>query len=161
VRATTIIATLLSSFAVAAALTPLVRQLAHRAGLLVRPRSERWRREAVPVLGGYAIFGGCMIVTAVQGAVAPLWPLLVAASLMFGLGALDDALHFRPSTKLVAQTVIGGVAVFVMPRAHITGVLPLDALLSLVWFVGITNAFNLLDNIDGLSAGVAAIAGLS
>jgi len=48
-----------------------------------------------------------------------------------------------------------------MPRAVITGVLPLDALLSLVWVVGITNAFNLLDNIDGLSAGIAAIAGLS
>ncbi len=46
-----------------------------------------------------------------------------------------------------------------MPPAHITGFAPLDGLLSLIWIVGITNAFNLLDNIDGLSAGIATIAG--
>ena len=46
-----------------------------------------------------------------------------------------------------------------MPPAHITGIAPVDGLLSLIWIVGITNAFNLLDNIDGLSAGIATIAG--
>jgi UDP-GlcNAc:undecaprenyl-phosphate GlcNAc-1-phosphate transferase len=161
VRATTTIAALVGSFALSAALTPLLRLLAHRAGLLVRPHSERWRREAVPVLGGYAICAGCVVAAALSGAVWPLLPLFVGSGLMFGLGALDDVRHFRPATKLVAQIVIGAVVVFLMPRAQITGVLTLDALLSLVWVVGITNAFNLLDNIDGLSAGTAAIAGLS
>ena len=160
-RATTTIATLVGSFALSVALTPLLRQLAHRAGYLVAPRSERWRREAVPVLGGYAIAAGCLAGAAGTGVLLPLLPLFVGAMLMFVLGALDDVLHFRPASKLVAQTVIGAVIVFLMPRVHITGMLPLDALLSLVWIVGITNAFNLLDNMDGLSAGIAVIAGLS
>jgi UDP-GlcNAc:undecaprenyl-phosphate GlcNAc-1-phosphate transferase len=161
VRATTTIAALAGSFALSAALTPLLRHMAHRAGFLVRPHSERWRREAVPVLGGYAICAGCVITTALTGALWPLLPLFIGSGLMFGLGALDDVRHFRPATKLVAQIVIGAIVVFLMPRAQITGVLALDALLSLVWVVGITNAFNLLDNIDGLSAGTAAIAALS
>ena len=161
VTATTTIATLVGSFALSVAVTPLLRRLAHRAGYLVEPRSERWRREAVPVLGGYAIAAGCLAGAAASGVLRPLAPLFIGAMLMFVLGALDDALHFQPASKLVAQTVIGAIVVFLMPRVSITGVLPLDALLSLVWIVGITNAFNLLDNMDGLSAGIAAIAGLS
>ena len=160
-RATTTIATLVGSFALSVALTPLLRQLAHRAGYVAEPRSERWRREAVPVLGGYAIAAGCLAGAVASGVFLPLLPLFIGAVMMFVLGALDDALHFRPASKLVAQTVIGAVIVFLLPRAHITGMLPLDALLSLVWIVGITNAFNLLDNMDGLSAGIAVIAGLS
>ena len=115
----------------------------------------------MPVLGGYAIAAAAVAASLLSGVLVPLAPLFIGAGLMFGLGALDDVRHFRPATKLVAQTVIGATVVFLMPRAHITGVLPLDALLSLVWIVGITNAFNLLDNMDGLSAGIAAIAGLS
>jgi UDP-GlcNAc:undecaprenyl-phosphate/decaprenyl-phosphate GlcNAc-1-phosphate transferase len=161
VIATTTIATLVGSFALSAALTPLLRRLAHRAGFLVQPHSERWRREAVPVLGGYAIAIAAIAAAVPTGALVPLAPLFIGAGLMFGLGALDDVRHFKPATKLVAQTVIGATVVFLMPRAQITGVLPLDALLSLVWIVGITNAFNLLDNMDGLSAGIAAIAGTS
>ena len=79
---------------------------------------------------------------------------------MFGLGALDDVLHFGATTKLVVQTIMAGVVVYLMPPAHITGIVVIDALLSLVWIVGITNAFNLLDNIDGLSAGIAVVAGV-
>ena len=111
-RATTTIATLVGSFALSVALTPLLRQLAHRAGYLVAPRSERWRREAVPVLGGYAIAAGCLAGAAGTGEILPLLPLFVGAMLMFVLGALDDVLHFRPASKLVAQTVIGAVIVF-------------------------------------------------
>ena len=52
------------------------------------------------------------------------------------------------------------MVVFLLPAANSPGFAPIDALLSLVWIVGITNAFNLLDNIDGLSAGIAVIAGV-
>ena len=104
-RATTTIATLVGSFALSVALTLLLRQLAHRAGYLVAPRSERWRREAVPVLGGYAIAASCLAGAMATGVLLPLTPLFVGAMLMFVLGALDDGLHFRPASKLVAQTV--------------------------------------------------------
>ena len=64
------------------------------------------------------------------------------------------------STKLVVQAIVAGVVVYLMPPSHLTGFVVLDALVALVWMVGITNAFNLLDNIDGLSAGIAAVAGI-
>jgi UDP-GlcNAc:undecaprenyl-phosphate GlcNAc-1-phosphate transferase len=152
--------TFLGSFALSAALTPLVRLLALRAGLVARPQRDRWHPDPIPVLGGYAIaaafFGATLLSTPIQ----PLLPLLIGAGLMFALGALDDLLHLGATTKLIAQTIIAAVVVFLMPRAHVTGIAPIDGLLSLVWIVGITNAFNLLDNIDGLSAGIAAIAGM-
>ncbi len=78
---------------------------------------------------------------------------------MFGLGALDDVLHFSATTKLVVQTIVAGIVVFLMPPRTSPGSSSSTRCLSLVWIVGITNAFNLLDNIDGLSAGIAAVAG--
>lgn len=148
------------SFALSAALTPLFRQLARRSGIVARPHSERWHREPVPILGGYAIAAAFAVATALSAPLRPLAPLLVGCGLMFGLGALDDLLHFRAATKLVVQTIIAAIVVFLMPAAHLTGFPPLDGLLSVIWMVGITNSFNLLDNIDGLSAGIATIAGV-
>jgi len=157
---TAILFTLLGSFALSAALTPIVRSLAKRGGILAHPHRDRWHPEPVPILGGCAIVGAFLVATVVSTPLAPLVPLLIGAGLMFGLGLLDDLLHFRASTKLVVQTIIAAVVVFLMPRADLTGFAPVDALVSLVWIVGITNAFNLLDNIDGLSAGIAAVAGI-
>ena len=158
-RVTATLLTLIGSFALSATLTPLVRSLARRLGVLAYPHEDRWHPDAIPVLGGYAIAAAFLGATALSAPLAPLLPLLVGAGLMFGLGALDDLLHFGAATKLVVQTIIAAVVVFLMPSAQITGIAPIDGLLALGWMVGITNAFNLLDNIDGLSAGVAAIAG--
>jgi UDP-GlcNAc:undecaprenyl-phosphate GlcNAc-1-phosphate transferase len=160
VTVTATIITLLGSFALSAAFTPVLRRLAHRRGFLAQPHHERWHPDAIPVLGGYAIAAAFAIATAVATDLGPLVPLLVGSGLMFGLGALDDLLHFGAATKLVAQTIISAIVVFLIPQPHITGLGPLDELLALIWMVGITNAFNLLDNIDGLSAGVASIAGV-
>jgi UDP-GlcNAc:undecaprenyl-phosphate GlcNAc-1-phosphate transferase len=114
----------------------------------------------VPLLGGCAIVGAFVIATVALSPLRPLVPLLLATGLMFALGTIDDIVGFRPTTKLVVQTIVAGVVVFLMPAASLTGMPALDALLALVWVVGITNAFNLLDNIDGLSAGIAVIAGV-
>ena len=155
-----ILLTLLGSFALSAALTPLCRALARRVGVVANPHSDRWHREPVPLLGGCAIVGAFAIATVVSTPLGPLVPLFLATGLMFTLGTLDDILGFRPATKLVVQTIVAGVVVYLMPSATLTGIAPVDALLALVWVVGITNAFNLLDNIDGLSAGIAVIAGV-
>lgn len=158
-KVTPTLLTFLASFALSLALTPLVRLLAHRGGFLAQPQRDRWHPDPIPVLGGYAIaaafFGATLLTTPLQ----PLLPLLVGAGLMFALGAIDDAAHLTATTKLIAQTIVAAVVVFLMPAAHITGSAPVDGLLSMIWIVGITNAFNLLDNIDGLSAGIATIAG--
>jgi len=155
-----ILLTLLGSFALSAALTPLCPSLARRVGVVANPHSDRWHRQPVPLLGGCAIVGAFVIATVALSPLRPLVPLLLATGLMFALGTIDDIVGFRPTTKLVVQTIVAGVVVFLMPAASLTGMPALDALLALVWVVGITNAFNLLDNIDGLSAGIAVIAGV-
>ncbi len=159
-KVTATLLTLLAALALAAVLTPLVRALARRGGFLANPHNDRWHREPVPLLGGCAIALAFAIATTLSAPLAPLAPMLVATGLMFGLGALDDVLHFGATTKLVVQTIVAGIVVYLMPAAHITGIVVIDVLLSVVWLVGITNAFNLLDNIDGLSAGIAVVAGI-
>jgi UDP-GlcNAc:undecaprenyl-phosphate GlcNAc-1-phosphate transferase len=160
VNVTATLLTLLAAFALSAVLTPIVRRVARGAGILARPHSDRWHREPVALLGGCAIALSFGVVTAVAAPLGALTPLLLATGLMFGLGALDDVFHFGATSKLVVQTIIAGVVVYLMPAADITGIIVVDRLIALVWVVGITNAFNLLDNIDGLSAGIAVIAGV-
>jgi UDP-GlcNAc:undecaprenyl-phosphate GlcNAc-1-phosphate transferase len=160
VKVSATLLSLLSAFAISVVLTPLVRWLGHKGGFIARPHRDRWHREPVPVLGGYAMCLAFMISVLSTAEWRPLAPVLIGSSLMFALGALDDVLHFRATTKLVVQTITAGVVVFLLPSVSLTGIAPLDSLLALVWIVGMTNAFNLLDNIDGLSAGIAAIAGL-
>ena len=159
-NAVPILLSLLGTFVLAAVLTPLVRRAAHRLGCLATPKSDRWHREPVALLGGYAMAGAFGVGIAVFAEVRPLIPVLAGAAMMFALGALDDAFHFRAATKLVAQTAIAGVIVFLSPHVVVTGIAVIDLMLVVTWIVGITNAFNLLDNIDGLSAGIAVVAAL-
>jgi UDP-GlcNAc:undecaprenyl-phosphate/decaprenyl-phosphate GlcNAc-1-phosphate transferase len=148
------------SFVLGAALTPIVRAAAHRLAFYARPTPDRWHRKPVALLGGIAIAAAALITIAVGAPLRPIVPLLVCSTLMFTLGLVDDLWRTRATTKLVGQTVVAAVVVYLAPQVHITGVPAADSLLAIVWIVGITNAFNLLDNMDGLSAGVAAIAGL-
>src|SRR5262249_35745494 len=67
----------------------------------------------------------------------------------------------KPSTKLIAEIVVASGFVFFGQRLHWTDLETVDVLLTIVWLVGVTNAFNLLDNMDGLCAGVALIVGAS
>ncbi len=155
-----VLLSLLGTLALSAALTPLVRALAHRRGWLAHPTADRWHQRSVALLGGYGIAGAFAIAVAVSVETTAVRPLLAGAGLMFLLGALDDAYHFRAMTKLVVQTAVAGLIVWLAPPVAITGQPWLDQCLVLAWIVGITNAFNLLDNMDGLSAGTAAIAAL-
>ena len=150
---------LIGTFALSAGLTPIVRQIAIRLGRVAAPRSDRWHTRPVAMLGGFAIVLSVAVALTAGGAVGEVLPLFAGAFAMFALGALDDELHFGAATKLVAQTVIGLGIVYLAPAVELTGVPMLDELIALGWVVGITNAFNLLDNMDGLSSGIAAIAG--
>jgi UDP-GlcNAc:undecaprenyl-phosphate GlcNAc-1-phosphate transferase len=151
---------LIATFALSAALTPLVRELAVRLRRVAAPRTDRWHTRPVAMLGGYAIVLSAGTAIAFTGAFVSILPLLAGALAMFTLGAVDDEWHFRATTKLVAQTVIAAGIIYLAPDVRLTGLPVLDQLIALGWIVGITNAFNLLDNMDGLSAGIAVIAGL-
>ena len=77
---------------------------------------------------------------------------------MFAFGLADDVLSLKPSTKLIVQIAVASALVFADYRLNWVGSTTLDIVLTLVWVVGLTNAFNLLDNMDGLCAGIAIIA---
>lgn len=80
---------------------------------------------------------------------------------MFLLGVVDDIISLKPSTKLIAEIVVASALVLVGQRLHWTEMQTADMLLTIVWLVGVTNAFNILDNMDGLCAGVALMAGVA
>lgn len=146
--------------AAAAAATPAVRYLAMKSGCYAVPLHDRWHRtRPIPLLGGFAIIGGCITGLVMVDEWRPLIPLAICSGLMAALGAVDDFRTVRPSMKLVVQMLVAGLLLVLVSPPPMTGSVIVDQLLAFTWIVGITNAFNLLDNMDGLSAGVATIAG--
>ena len=146
------------AFLLSLGLTPICRGVARRLGLTAKPKEDRWHQRPTALFGGIAI----AIPTLALGATLPwaeVWPLLVCGALVAAFGGVDDFFSLKPSTKLIVQIVLASVLVFFGYRLGWTDSLTLDLMLTLFWVVGITNAFNLLDNMDGLCAGTAIVAG--
>ncbi len=162
---TTVAVTFAISLVLAVALTPVSAALACRAGWVSNPRSDRWGRRTVALDGGIAIavafFAGSLVV--VRELDRSSLALLAAGAFMFVVGLLDDRLHLKPHTKFLAQIAVAVGLVEVGFRFGLTveGFVYFDQLMTILWLVGIGNAFNLLDNMDGLCAGIAAIAAAS
>jgi UDP-GlcNAc:undecaprenyl-phosphate/decaprenyl-phosphate GlcNAc-1-phosphate transferase len=160
----------LIAFLVAVAVTigtgALVRRYAPATGAVVPPRPDRWHRAPTPTMGGIAIaigtVAGFMMVVAqpdVVISVATWAPVAMAALAMFIVGVLDDRLQLSPLAKLVSSLAIGAFLVFALAGAEPEGAAPtVYTLVATVWFAGICHAMNLLDNMDGLAAGVGLIA---
>ncbi len=139
--------------------TPLVRTLALKFGYVAHPSEDRWHKVPTALLGGVAICVAYVIPLLYFIPDAPmLWVLLLGSGLIFSIGLFDDLFHLQPYSKLLGQI---GVACIVIANGILIGPssTPIFSIfLTLVWIVGVTNAFNLLDNMDGLSAGIACIA---
>lgn len=147
------------AFLLALALTPLVRTLARRWGMIARPKSDRWHQQPTALLGGVAIFLAAVLAGLIfLPRVAQGWLVLAGGAWLFLVGLVDDLWHIRPFSKLMGQLLGAGLVAHLGLLFPWTGLNPLDKALTVFWLVGITNALNLLDNMDGLSAGVAAIA---
>jgi UDP-GlcNAc:undecaprenyl-phosphate GlcNAc-1-phosphate transferase len=128
------------------------------------PSGTRWHDRPTPTFGGVGIFAGfaagtglALAVTAVHGR-GELWGILGGCALLFGAGVLDDIRHLPPLAKLVTQLGAAAIVVAAGLRVEVIGNNVLATVVALVWLVGITNAFNLLDNMDGLAASLATIA---
>ena len=147
------------SFLTALALVPVCRRVALRCGFVAHPRDERWHTRSTPLLGGVALGLTVVGLMTVTGQAYAVRVLLAGAGAMLALGLADDVRALKPSTRLVVQIAIASLLVFFGYRLHWVESLTADTLLTLIWIVGITNAFNFLDNMDGLCAGVAIIAG--
>jgi UDP-GlcNAc:undecaprenyl-phosphate GlcNAc-1-phosphate transferase len=154
-----IAAPFLAALCLSLALVPLCRSLAMRFGRVAHPRDDRWHRRPVALLGGVAIGVSLFSTAAMFGLVTQVPVLLGCAVLMFLMGLLDDLINLKPSTKLIVQIALGSALLFFDYRLNWVHSVTIDSLLTLVWVVGMTNAFNLLDNMDGLCAGVALIVG--
>jgi UDP-GlcNAc:undecaprenyl-phosphate GlcNAc-1-phosphate transferase len=150
--------------AAAAAIWVLLRTpLAARLG--AAPRDDRWHQRTTPMLGGIGIFVGILagFWVAIAADAAPASRELVAilggCAILFGAGLLDDLFSLGPLPKLGAQLAAAGLVIG--NGLTISGLISnnfLAGAVALVWLVGMTNAFNLLDNMDGLAATLAGIA---
>jgi len=158
VELTSHITAFLTGLVLSLAATPAVRKLALRFSICAVPAEDRWHRRPIPLLGGVAIAVGLTAGVIVAGADRRLVPLFLYSGVMFALGVFDDVRAVKPLPKLYGQMAVAAVVLWLMPPIAVTGWAIFDRLLAFVWIVGVTNAFNLLDNMDGLAAGVAAIA---
>lgn len=146
----------------------LVRRQAFAAGAVVPPRPDRWHSSPTPTMGGIAIAAGTLAGFAAIGVRSDLilpagqWLAVPLAALaMFVVGLLDDRLQLSPVAKLVASLAIGAFLVFALAGVGPEGALPsVYTLVATVWFAGMCHAVNLLDNMDGLAAGIGLIAAL-
>ncbi len=180
---------LLGALTLSVALTALVRKLAPRAGLIAHPAADRYHQAVIPLGGGIAIFTTLMLfilaaAVAIKLVLVPgrfawlaeranidpadflgklnqLIFLLLGVLGLFALGLWDDIKHLGPLVKLGVQFAVAMMAAafadirveFFIESRIITSAL------SAFWIVLIINAFNFLDNMDGLSAGIAVIIG--
>jgi UDP-GlcNAc:undecaprenyl-phosphate/decaprenyl-phosphate GlcNAc-1-phosphate transferase len=159
------LAAVAASLALAALLTPLVRALARRYKFVAKPRGDRWHKKPTAMMGGVAIFATFLAVYLAFVPHTPrAWVVVSASAFLFAVGLVDDLLHIKPYQKLIGQ-VMGAAVVIYFGAAGAQGLVlpwtdspPLNMAITLVWLIGITNAVNLLDNMDGLAAGVSAIA---
>ncbi len=151
----------LAALALAVGGTPLARRLAFRSGMVDAPSGRKYHSAPTPLLGGAAIYAACILAIILFGDrfyVRQAAGIVIGASLISFLGFWDDRWALPALVKLLGQLlpaivlVITGVQVAIFPAPW------LNILLTLLWVLFITNAVNFLDNMDGLSAGVAAVA---
>jgi len=146
-----------AGLAVSAALVPVIKWIALRTGVVAHPRNDRWHRTTVPLLGGVSIALATLAGTLLMGQAAEVSVPLAAAMAVFVAGLVDDLLALKPATKLIIQIALSAAVVYSGYQLYWVESRLLDSLLTMVWLVGLTNAFNLLDNMDGLCAGTALI----
>ena len=139
--------------------TPLVRRVARRREWIARPSLDRWHDEPVALLGGMAIFGAVVVGIVGSGVwTAYTWPVWLGAGLIFAAGLTDDLLDIRPEAKLVVQILATALLLYAGHAFWRGGPFWVSIPLTFLWVIGITNAFNLIDGLDGLASSVAVVA---
>lgn len=158
-------------------LTPVVIKIANRVGWVVAPDERRVHKVATPDVGGIAMFIGFVAALGLSRLMDSFDPLysrnseprgvLIAAAIIFGLGLLDDVRDISAPAKVLGTVLAGSALVyygvtmfyFRVPRVDVF-FLPDEwvPFVTIVWLLGMTQAINLIDGLDGLAAGIVAIA---
>ncbi|HUF48535.1 MAG TPA: hypothetical protein VMM93_12030 [Vicinamibacterales bacterium] len=157
---TTIALAAAAAFLLSALLTVLCRTIALRTGIIAMPKADRWAARPVALLGGPAIVTATALTLGLVDRLPfTVWVLLAGAIAMAIVGLVDDVRPASPAAKLTSQVVAAAAVTGAGLQFPLTGIAVIDIPVTMFWIVGLTNAFNLLDNMDGLAAGIAAIAG--
>jgi UDP-GlcNAc:undecaprenyl-phosphate GlcNAc-1-phosphate transferase len=140
-------------------MTPIVGKVAIRLGMLDRPAAHKFHRQPTPYLGGLALALGLVTIGSMAASASgQLLTILFGGIVLAVWGFVDDWVTVGPGAKLLVE-IGAGVALWLAGiRAQLFGIPGLDLALTVLWVVAVTNAVNLVDNMDGLSCGVAAIA---
>lgn len=160
-------------------LTPVVRSFALKIGAVDSPNLRKIHKNPTPRLGGLAIYFGFMIAAVFMLAVVyflgvkihynVVFGILASATMMLLLGFIDDMRGAAAWIKLIFQIIAAGVAVYFGVTINFISN-PFSGLvflgwasipLTIFWIVGLTNAVNLIDGLDGLAAGIGAIASVT
>jgi UDP-GlcNAc:undecaprenyl-phosphate/decaprenyl-phosphate GlcNAc-1-phosphate transferase len=147
------------AFLLALAAVPLAKQLAGHYGVAAIPGSDSRHTQPVAVAGGVAIVGAFLAALTLSGNLP--WWILLSTSALTAVGLVDDVRVLRPGQKLVAQVAVTLGVVIAGPRFVIVHNPWLDSALVFLWLVGTTNAFNLIDGLDGLAAGIGIVTTLA
>jgi len=155
---------LLFSFLLSFLLVRPIRAYAKKMVIVDRPDWRKLHREPTPLLGGVAIYLAFLVSLLANGILIPaLWGLLAAGTSVILISLVDDVRVLPASLKLgvlILATIIviaSGISVALFPTRTLWGQV-LNVLLTVFWIVGLTNAMNFFDGMDGLAAGLAAIA---
>ena len=153
---------LIVSGLIAFGLTPLVIRLAHAFDVLDVPAFRKVHSEPTPLLGGLAIYAAFTTAILANSILdRQVSAILIGGSLLVFVGILDDIFDVPAIVRLVAQLVaaaivIGsGVAITLFPRFRFGDFI--DTILTIVWLLGITNAMNFFDGMDGLATGLSIV----
>jgi UDP-GlcNAc:undecaprenyl-phosphate/decaprenyl-phosphate GlcNAc-1-phosphate transferase len=156
----------LATFALPAAALTIWALIRSPLGRLLRadPRGDRWNERHTPLLGGVGLFAGLLAgvgAALAAGALDPseeLFGILGGCAIVFAAGLADDLRALPPPVKIASQLAAAALVLVTGLKVEIVGNDVLAAAIAVLWLVGMTNAFNLLDNMDGLAATMAAIA---
>ncbi|MBW4423996.1 MAG: undecaprenyl/decaprenyl-phosphate alpha-N-acetylglucosaminyl 1-phosphate transferase [Nostoc desertorum CM1-VF14] len=169
-----VVFTFLLAWLVTWRLIPTVRKFALRVGWADQPNARRLNREPLPNAGGLAIYAGVIAALVLasllrpielQNVLAQVLTILLGGSILVLVGFIDDQFGLPPSVRLWAQIitalllVANGISVSVMFGTPIDSLLSMS--LTVLWVVGITNAINLMDGMDGLAGGISFITAMS
>ena len=159
-----IIAIFFIALAATAVGTPQVKQLAQNLGFVDVPGGRKSQEQPIPLLGGLAIIGGMLLAVTLFFFVAygrlprPVGGVLLASAVVAAVGLVDDRLQLPFWAKLAGEFC--GALILIYLGIHVQLPLPtiVNYAITIIWILGISNAVNFLDNMDGLSTGISAVA---
>ncbi|MCL1989159.1 MAG: undecaprenyl/decaprenyl-phosphate alpha-N-acetylglucosaminyl 1-phosphate transferase [Firmicutes bacterium] len=161
-----------SAFGITLVTTPFAKKLAFKFDAVQYPRDRDMHNKPMPRMGGVAIVLGFILTTAIMAALIPYFRTMEFVGLTIGgiiiviMGILDDIIGLKSLTKLFIQIIVAiiivafGIRIEILVWPFTTYLDEISIPVTIFWIVGMTNAVNLIDGLDGLAAGVSSIGAL-